>query len=141
MFFTDQTKVRSGVYSLPNLLFMVTSWGKVSVYAYKGLKNDVTDNTELFQAPFMNTGSSGVVCMGDVSINIKQPVSAIAIMKKVENRFFGSRFTHSSDKMVLGPVQYLFDHHYGAGNPFDESILIPLKIKVKSLIDEKSQDS
>jgi PRTRC genetic system protein B len=138
LFFADGTNILSGLYSIPNLLFMISSYGTVSVYAYKGIKDNVTDGTELFQAPFLNTGSGGNVCMGDVTINIKQSISAIALMKKVENRFFASKFTHTSGKIVLGSVQYLFDHHLGAQNPFDEEILIPLKIKVKSLIDEKA---
>lgn len=138
LLFTSDTKIPNGEYSLPNLIFRINYKGHLYVYAYKD--EEITDTMKLFRAPFWNTSGDGSICMGNVSINLNQPITARSLMRKAENRFFGSTFTHSSNENnIKGTMQSFISRFHQCNESFDNEILVSNSKTIKSLINESTQ--
>ena len=64
MFFKEALKIENAEYHLPGIVYAAEE-SHLNVYAYKD--RELTDNTELYAAPFFNvTGAS--VCLGSAKI-------------------------------------------------------------------------
>ncbi|WP_064967841.1 hypothetical protein [Tenacibaculum ovolyticum] len=94
-------------YLLPHLIFSLKGT-TLSVFATKTF--NITENTKLYNAPFLNVWSDGSVCMGSASIK-KEDISFFEeLIIVAENLFFDSYFTHTNHNIIVkGSLIELYD--------------------------------
>jgi PRTRC genetic system protein B len=93
LFFSKDTKVKEGDMWCPGLIFYATKADDLRVWAVKD--SEVTNETKLYNAPFLNVYSSGDICLGDASRNkLKTTKSLEEYRTEWENIFFLSKFSH-----------------------------------------------
>jgi PRTRC genetic system protein B len=114
------TGIKSGKYYIPNLIFQ-SDGRTVRVYAIKQRSiSKINKETKVYRAPFMNTGSSGSVCMGNVKM--KKYKTLTEMIHIVETAFFKSKFTHTNyNEIVKGSLIDAFHNQQGK---FDEKLLL-----------------
>ena len=115
--------IKSGIYHIPNIVF-VSNGNSVDVYAIK--RKDIlnlSEDTILYHAPFMNIGSRGDVCMGSAKVEDYDTVTEM--IDSVEQAFFQSIFTHTNhNNIVEGGI---LDCYNNQKKKFDEKLLIKCK--------------
>lgn len=135
--FTKDLGVETGPRPVPGLIWNYNTngtTGNLDLYAYIDFKGEDTD---LYNAPFMNcTGSS--VCLGTSKIEI-DPQTGININKAIESiqqGFWKSAFTHSGGQQIKGTYQKLAKailnkatFPYEVLQPILHTKDIPLKLK------------
>ncbi|MBR8316033.1 PRTRC system protein B [Burkholderia dolosa] len=126
---------RSGAAQQPALLFIAQGESRF-VYA---LADNVRPrpNTQLFQSPHYNVGSSGAICTGNVDV-ARQPNAAD--IEQYEDEFFRSRFTHPNTSRLIksGSISKLWCRLLeGADFPTDR--LVALDLTVESAIQRLTQ--
>ena len=124
----DVKGLKTGEYYIPNILF-VSDGSSVDVYAIK--RKDIlnlSEDTQLYTAPFFNVYKGGDVCMG--SAKVAKFKNATEMIYSVENAFFDSVFTHTNmNDIVKGS---LIDCYNNQNKKFDEKLLLPTK-KLKKI--------
>jgi len=93
LYFVNSLGVPNGKAQVPPMLWFANK-NSLSVFA---LANDrrPTEKTPLHYAPFFNIYEKGNVCMGTVSIDIKNSASVEEFIQAWEHYFFNSYFSHS----------------------------------------------
>ena len=92
LYFIDGLGIPSGTAHVPPILWQAT---KNSLRVFVLLSNRrPTEKTTLYYAPFFNIYEDGRVCMGSVSIDIKNSASVEEFTKAWEDYFFNSYFSH-----------------------------------------------
>ena len=86
MYFVDSLNISNGKAQVPPMLWFANK-NSLSVFA---LANDrrPTEKTPLHYAPFFNIYEKGNVCMGTVSIDIKNSASVEEFIPRVGTLFF-----------------------------------------------------
>lgn len=96
LYFIEPLTIPNGMANLPALLWIGT---KTHLTLFALLSSEKpTLNTHLYYAPFFNTNKQGGVCMGTVSVAIRQSSSLDEFITAWEERFFYSYFSHLFDK-------------------------------------------
>ncbi|TGD59009.1 PRTRC system protein B [Flavobacterium humi] len=95
-----------------------------------------TEKTPLYYAPFFNIYEDGRVCMGSVSINIKNSASIEEFTGAWEDYFFNSYFSHllGSNSPIKGNCVSLWKDLIGTGKPFPKEVLKKHNKTVKNLL-------
>ena len=95
-----------------------------------------TEKTALFYAPFFNVFETGSVCMGTVDINIKNSSSLEEFMKKWEEYFFNSYFSHlvGNHNPIKGNCVNLWKKLMRTKEAFPKEVLINSNLALKNLI-------
>lgn len=127
-----------GTVTTPGLVFMAHfEKRRLFVYAIKG-KEAPGPQTALFQAPFFNVWSQGLVCNGNALFpGEEQQANPDAWVKG----FFGSHFTHPNftqeNRLVRGeePCSFWRKQLARKGKSFPERVLVELPLKVKDLLE------
>ena len=117
-------------YNIPKLLWVFKS-NSLSVFA---LKSDIKSNENyLFQAPFLNVGSTGSVCMGNTRFENNFEYFE-DFMEYLQNQFFNSVFTHTNTDILA--KENLHDVYEKAQNVNFQwnNYLVKLKLKVKDVL-------
>lgn len=93
IYFVDSLGISNGKAQVPPMLWFANK-SSLTVFA---LANDrrPTEKTPLHYAPFFNIYEKGNVCMGTVSIDIKNSASVEEFIQAWEHYFFNSYFSHS----------------------------------------------
>lgn len=97
LFYSEGIGIETGNYPVPGLVFCLRE-DKLKVFAYLGDQNyRATMDTKLYNAPFYNVSTQGLVCMGTafVATPKDKAVSFEWLMSANEAAFFGSYFSHS----------------------------------------------
>jgi PRTRC genetic system protein B len=131
--FTESLISPLDVLPLPALVWHADK-SRLSVFALTG-KGKPRLGTPLFHAPFFNLYRNGSVCMGSVSIDIKQSASLEEFITAWEGYFFGSYFSHLIDNNnpVKGNLISLYKSLEGiAAFPTEE--LLPMRLILKDLL-------
>jgi PRTRC genetic system protein B len=97
LLFQKSTKIKTGVYPVPILLWKLES-NRLFVWALKSQPKSLFEN--IFNAPFFNTSSSGLICMGNAKFT-SDSMDYMEVMKMVETAFFNSYFTHSAHNNLI----------------------------------------
>ncbi len=107
---------------------------RLSVFALAG-KGKPRLGTPLFHAPFFNLYRNGNVCMGSVSIDIRQSASLEEFIAAWEGYFFGSYFSHLIDNNnpVKGNLISLYKSLAGS-DAFPAEELLPMRLTLKNLL-------
>ena len=117
-------------YNIPKLLWVFKN-NSLSVFA---LKSDIKSNENyLFQAPFLNVGSTGSVCMGNTRFENNFEYFE-DFMEYLQNQFFDSVFTHTNTDILA--KENLHDVYEKAQNVNFQwnDYLVKLKLKVKDVL-------
>jgi len=120
---------KTGKYFIPNLVFKYQD-EELNVYAIKSedLLN-LSPDTQLYKAPFLNVNEDGDVCMG--TAKVKKSKNLTEMIKNIETAFFNSEFTHTNqNKIVSGNLADAFNNQK---KKFDEKLLLKAD-KLKSIM-------
>lgn len=89
--------IQSGEYFVPRLIWKLVG-NKLSIWA---IKEDIkSEKDKLYNAPFFNIYSDGSICMGSAKF-LEGSYDYAKIMKKAENGFWNSTFTHTNSDNLL----------------------------------------
>jgi len=130
--FKDTLPVNSDYYPVPPLVWKLTP-NNLSVFAV--LQKPFSDNERLYQAPFLNVGSNGSVCMGSAKYRTTS-TKYEKIIQKAEDAFFNSVFTHTNtDRLVEGNiVDLLQELQEKKIKAFPSDRLLKAKMSVSNLL-------
>ena len=117
-------------YNIPKLLWVFKS-NSLSVFA---LKSDIKSNENyLFQAPFLNVGSTGSVCMGNTRFENNFEYFEDFI-EYLQNQFFDSVFTHTNtDILAKENLHDVYEKAQDVNFQWN-NYLVKLKLKVKDVL-------
>lgn len=107
MYFIPNLGIENAEYHVPGTVY-VAKESTLAVYAYKDTK--LTDNTELFAAPFFNTSKESV-CLGATKLKKPSNPTYTELLKYWEKKFWLTEFSH------LG----------GSGNPTKSNLVLVTK--------------
>jgi len=107
MYFVQSLGIENGEYHVPGIIYIAKENG-LTVYAYKDKK--LSDNTELFAAPFFNTSKESV-CLGAAKLKKPTNPSYPDLLEYWEKKFWLTEFSH------LG----------GSGNPTKSNLVLVTK--------------
>ena len=132
--FTENLNLPSAEITLPSLVWKADR-KHLRLYALKG-KSKPAALTPLYHAPFFNLYSNGNVCMGDVSVRIRQAASLEEFIGAWHGYFYGSYFSHliDSHNPVAGNLSSLYRELLGKDEPFPVAALVKTKITLKDLL-------
>src|SRR5690554_5766393 len=92
LYFVNSLGIPNGKAFVPPMLWFASK-SSLSVFALASDRRP-TENTPLHYAPFFNIYEKDNVCMGTVSIDIKNSVSVEEFVQAWEHYFFNSYFSH-----------------------------------------------
>lgn len=92
LYFVESLGIQSGTAHVPAMVWKADK-NHLAVYALATDRRP-NDKTKLHYAPFFNIYKDGKVCMGTVSIDIKNSVSVEEFIQAWEDYFFNSYFSH-----------------------------------------------
>lgn len=107
MYFIKNLGVENAEYNVPGIIY-VAKESTLAVYAYKDKK--LSDNTELFAAPFFNTSKESV-CLGAAKLKKPSNPTYSELLEYWEKKFWLTEFSH------LG----------GGGNPTKSNLVLVTK--------------
>ena len=130
LYFVDSLGIPNGTAHVPAMIWLANK-STLTVYALANDKRP-TEKTALHYAPFFNIYESGKVCMGTVSIDIKNSASVEEFICEWEHYFFNSYFSHLMNKHnpINGNCVNLWKDLINTGKPFPKEAL---KINNKTL--------
>lgn len=134
LLFVKDIGLTSGVYPIPSLLWKASKEA-LFIYALKGTDRP-TLKSVLYKAPFFNIYNTGNVCMGSVEVDLEEDYDLETLMRKWEQYFFQSRFSHLLEKEapVKGNIIQLYTNLQGSGMKFPESRLLKHTSTIKDLL-------
>ena len=92
LFFTENLEIPNGIAEVPAMLWSANK-RSLKIYALANNRRP-SENTPLFFAPFFNVYENRNVCMGTVDVHIQNSTSLEEFIKKWEDYFFNSYFSH-----------------------------------------------
>ena len=133
IYFVDSLGISNGKAQVPPMLWFANK-SSLTVFA---LANDrrPTEKTPLYYAPFFNIYEKGNVCMGTVSIDIKNSASVEEFIRAWEHYFFNSYFSHSlSANLTKKNIVNLWKDLIGTDKPFPKDVLKKNNKTLKNLL-------
>jgi len=133
MYFVDSLSISNGMAQVPPMLWLASK-SSLTVFA---LANDrrPTEKTLLHYAPFFNIYEKGNVCMGTVSIDIKNSSSVEEFIQAWEHYFFNSYFSHSlCENLMKKNIVSLWKDLIGTDKPFPKEALKKNNKTLKNLL-------
>lgn len=95
--YKEDLPVSSGEYFVPRLIWKLNG-NKLSIWA---IKEDIkSEKDKLYNAPFFNIYNDGSICMGSAKF-LEGSYDYAKIIKKAENGFWNSTFTHTNTDKLL----------------------------------------
>lgn len=122
IYFVDSLGISNGKAQVPPMLWFANK-SSLTVFA---LANDrrPTEKTPLHYAPFFNIYEKGNVCMGTVSIDIKNSASVEEFIQAWEHYFFNSYFSHSlCENLTKKNIVNLWKDLINTDKPFPKEVL------------------
>ncbi|MDC7217795.1 MAG: hypothetical protein PQJ28_02095 [Spirochaetales bacterium] len=133
LFFVERLGIPSGKANVPPLVWLANK-NSLSVFAVATGRRP-TGKTPLYYAPFFNIYENGGVCMGTVSIDIKNSASVEEFTQAWEDYFFNSYFSHTLDgSLTRKNIVSLWKDLIGTDKPFPKEALKKKNKTLKSLL-------
>ena len=131
MFFSPALKIENAEYYLPGVIYEAGE-NRLNVYAYTDV--ELTDNSDLFAAPFFNvTGAS--VCLGSAKIEKPKDLTYTNLLEYWEKRFWLTEFSHLGGGGNPTKSNLVLVTKAAKDKPFDLDELQPLKkLKLKDIL-------
>lgn len=133
LYFVDSLGIPNGMAQVPPMLWLASK-SSLTVFA---LANDrrPTEKTPLHYAPFFNIYEKGNVCMGTVSIDIKNSASVEEFIQAWEHYFFNSYFSHSlCENLTKKNIVTLWKDLINTDKPFPKEVLKKNNKTLKNLL-------
>lgn len=123
LYFLECLGIPNGKAFVPPMLWKADK-NSLSVFAMKSGSRP-TEQTKLYHAPFFNIYEDGKVCMGTVSIDIKNSASVEEFIQAWENYFFNSYFSHliNNHNPIKGNCVHLWKVLIDKDKPFPKDVL------------------
>ena len=134
LYFIDGLGIPSGQGFVPPMVWQAS---KNSLRVFALLSNRrPTEKTPLYYAPFFNIYEDGRVCMGSVSIEIKESACVEEFTKAWEDYFFNSYFSHlmGENSPVKGNCVSLWKDLVTSGRTFPKEVLKSNTKTLKNLL-------
>ena len=133
LYFVDSLGIPNGKAQVPPMLWFANK-SSLTVFA---LANDrrPTEKMPLHYAPFFNIYEKGNVCMGTVSIDIKNSASVEEFIQAWEHYFFNSYFSHSlCENLTKKNIVTLWKDLINTDKPFPKEVLKKNNKTLKNLL-------
>lgn len=133
LYFVESLGIPNGMAQVPPMLWLANK-NSLTVFA---LANDrrPTEKTPLYYAPFFNIYEKGNVCMGTVSIDIKNSASVEEFIQAWEHYFFNSYFSHSlCENLTKKNIVTLWKDLISTDKPFPKEVLKKNNKTLKNLL-------
>jgi len=128
VFFKESLGIPNGEANVPALIWKAGK-KRLELYAVPTSKRP-TAKTVLYCAPFFNVYDNGNVCMGSVDVKIPESTSLNELMKRWEDYFFNSYFSHTiSQSQTKSPIVGFWLSHVNTDKPFPADELLPTRSK------------
>jgi PRTRC genetic system protein B len=134
LYFIEGLGIPSGQGFVPAMVWQAS---KNSLRVFALLSNRrPTEKTPLYYAPFFNIYEDGRVCMGSVSIEIKESACVEEFTKAWEDYFFNSYFSHlmGENSPVKGNCDSLWKDLIATGRTFPKEVLKSNTKTLKNLL-------
>ncbi|MBF7092578.1 PRTRC system protein B [Flavobacterium sp. ALJ2] len=134
LYFLSGLDIPSGIVYVPPMVWYANK-NNLWVFALASDRRP-TQKTPLYCAPFFNIYEDGRVCMGSVSINIKNSASVEEFVGAWEDYFFNSYFSHllGNNSPIKGNCVNLWKDLIQTGNPFPKEVLKKNNKTLKNLL-------
>lgn len=133
LYFVDSLGIPNGKAQVPSMLWFANK-SSLTVFALANDKRP-TEKTPLHYAPFFNIYEKGNVCMGTVSIDIKNSASVEEFIRTWEHYFFNSYFSHSlCENLTKKNIVNLWKDLIGTDKPFPKEVLKKNNKTLKNLL-------
>lgn len=134
LYFIEGLDIPCGEAFVPAMVWQATK-NSLRVFALKCNRRP-SEKTPLYHAPFFNIYEDGRVCMGSVSIDIKESSCVEHFTKAWEHYFFKSYFSHlmGEDSPVKGNCVSLWNDLIASGRAFPTAILKKSHKTLKNLL-------
>lgn len=134
MYFVDSLQIPNGIAPIPPMLWKASKNG-LSVFALSSDRRP-TEKTKLYYTPYFNIYQDGKVCMGTVSVDIKNSASVEEFIQAWEYYFFNSYFSHLLDNHnpITGDCVNLWKELINTDKPFPKEVLKPNNKTLKNLL-------
>lgn len=129
MIFHENTGLKTREYNIP---FIIWKYYNGSLYVFSCKEIPDNEQTKLYQAPFLNTNSSGGVCMGNVRFKNRYTDFKV-FMENIQDLFFNSVFnaTHV-EKLTKNDLFKTYEKASSKDFSWDNSLV---ELKNKTLKD------
>lgn len=129
LYFASSLGIKDGKMWIPGLVY-VAEGGRLRIYAFKGNK----PKSKLYRAPFMNVNEESV-CLGNARVSKPTSATFSSHIAYWEKMFWESEFSHLlGDNPIQGNLATLSKELIESAKPFPNSVLIPSKYTLKSLL-------
>lgn len=133
LYFVDKLGIPNGKAQVPPMLWLAGK-SRLFVFALTSDKRP-TEHTPLYHAPFFNIYENGNVCMGTVSVDIKNSASVEEFIQAWEHYFFNSYFSHALGRdLTRKNIVTLWKDLIRTKNPFPKGVLKPNNKTLKNLL-------
>ena len=130
MYFVPKLGIDNNEYYVPGVIYIAKEHG-LAIYAYKDKK--LTENTELYAAPFFNT-SKDSVCLG--SAKLKKPTNPTysELLEYWEKKFWLTEFSHLGGNGNPTKSNLVLVTKAAKDKEFNTDELKPLNKKLKDIL-------
>ena len=133
LYFVDSLGIPNGMAQVPPMLWLASK-SSLTVFALASDRRP-TEKTPLHYAPFFNIYEKGNVCMGTVSIDIKNSASVEEFIQAWEHYFFNSYFSHSlCENLTKQNIINLWKDLINTDKPFPKEALKKNNKTLKNLL-------
>lgn len=134
MYFVNGLGIPNGKAQVAPMVWFASK-NSLSVFALVSDRRP-TENTPLHYAPFFNIYEDGKVCMGTVSIDIKNSASVEEFIQAWESYFFNSYFSHllGNQSPIKGNCVNVWKELISTGKPFPKEELKKNNKPLKNLL-------
>ncbi|MES2267071.1 MAG: PRTRC system protein B [Bacteroidota bacterium] len=133
MYFVNGLDIPNGMAQVPPMLWFANK-NSLTLFALATDRRP-TGKTPLHYAPFFNIYEKGNVCMGTVSIDIKNSASVEEFIQAWEHYFFNSYFSHSlCENLTKQNIVNLWKDLINTNKPFPKEVLKKNNKTLKNLL-------
>ena len=133
IYFVDSLGIPNGKAQVPPMLWLASK-SSLTVFALASDRRP-TEKTSLHYVPFFNIYEKGNVCMGTVSIDIKNSASVEEFIQAWEHYFFNSYFSHSlCENLTKTNIVNLWKDLINTDKPFPKEVLKKNNKTLKNLL-------
>ena len=133
IYFVDSLGISNGKAQVPPMLWFANK-SSLTVFALASDRRP-TEKTSLHYVPFFNIYEKGNVCMGTVSIDIKNSTSVEEFIQAWEHYFFNSYFSHSlCENLTKKNIVNLWKDLINTDKPFPKEVLKKNNKTLKNLL-------
>ena len=133
LYFVDSLGIPNGKAQVPPMLWLASK-SSLTVFALASDRRP-TEKTPLHYVPFFNIYEKGNVCMGTVSIDIKNSASVEEFTRAWEHYFFNSYFSHLlCENLTKKNIVTLWKDLINTDKPFPKEVLKKNNKTLKNLL-------